>query len=58
MNGHKRKISKTIIYFRKQIKHINSQNNIALNMITVVSVQSSILKVIRRMIPFREHWTL
>ena len=27
MNGHKRKISKTIIYFRKQIKHINSQNN-------------------------------
>ena len=26
MNGHKRKISKTIIYFRK---HINSQNNIA-----------------------------
>ena len=24
----------------------------------VVSVQSSILKVIRRMIPFREHWTL
>ncbi|WP_182434120.1 hypothetical protein [Clostridium sp. AM49-4BH] len=29
MNGHKRKISKTIICFRKQIKHINSQNNIA-----------------------------
>jgi len=29
MNRHKRKISKTIIYFRKQIKHINSQNNIA-----------------------------
>lgn len=29
MNGHKRKISKMIICFRKQIKHINSQNNIA-----------------------------
>ena len=29
MNRHKRKISKIIIYFRKQIKHINSQNNIA-----------------------------
>ena len=27
MNRRKRKISKTIIYFRKQIKHINSQNN-------------------------------
>ena len=24
MNGHKRKISKTIICFRKQIKHIKS----------------------------------
>lgn len=31
---------------------------LVLNMITVVSVQSSILKVTRRMIPFREHWTL
>ena len=29
MNRRKRKISKTIIYFRKQIKHINSQKNIA-----------------------------